>query len=381
MVFPRYSPMVIVLQYSLLALFSIESLLLSPPFTSRWWWTAALVVILGLQYRVWPVRKGTIYPYLLVMGALTTALSLLDQEFMYLVFNFSVTAVLLLDPRPAFFITGALCLVLEAIVWHRSGLSEAIYPGLILVAGSFAFGYAYHMSEQADYERRKTQKLLDELREAHARLEQFAGQAQELAASEERNRLARELHDSVKQQAFAASGQLGAGRALLREDPDAAQDHLLKAEALLDEIRRELGQLIYALRPTPLQGKRLADALREWGDGWSQQSGIPLEVSVCGERDLAADTEKALLRVVQEALSNVARHSRARHAAVTLDFLPQEVRLSISDDGQGFDPAKAGGGIGLKTMRERAERLEGSSFSVESAPGMGTRITVRCSGC
>jgi len=380
MIFPRFSPAVTALQYSLLTLFTLQAVLVTAPFTTRWWWTIVLVLIIGLQFRVWPVRKAYVYPYLIVMGALITGLTLLSQEFMYLVFNFSVTAVLLLKPRSAFLMTGAVCLVLDGILGARYGLNEVIYPGLILISGSFAFGYAYHMGEQADHEREKTQKLLDELRDAHTRLEEYAGQAQELAAIEERNRLARELHDSVKQQAFAASGQLGAGRALLREDPAAAQDHLLKAEALMDEIRRELGQLIYALRPMPMQGKGLAEALREWGDGWSQQSGIALQLTVRGERELAAETDKALLRIAQEALYNVARHSRARNAVVALEFDQGMVCLSIRDDGQGFDPAAASSGIGLHSMRERAERLAEGSFKVESTAGAGTCISVRCSG-
>ncbi len=195
---------------------------------------------------------------------------------------------------------------------------------------------------------------------------------------EERNRLARELHDSVKQQAFAASAHLGAAKSLLESNPPAARDHLLKAEALLDEVRGELGQLIYELRPPVLQNQGLPGALREWGAGWSQQSGIPLTVHVTGEDHLPAETEQALFRIAQEALANITRHSRAASAGILLELADAQVQLTICDNGRGFDPSHPGQGFGLKSMRERAERLPGGALEIKSNPGAGSQVRVTC---
>lgn len=375
----RNSPAILFIQYSLLLLFTLQALVSLPALTIYWWLCLALALVIGVLIAYWPVRKGYVYPYLIVHAALIVVLTLLDQDFMYMAFNFSVTAALLLSLRKGFTVTGVLCLVLLGVLGFRSGIQEVFYPGMILVAGSFSFAYAYYMQEKAEAERKNAQRLLDELRVTHARLEEYAGQAQELAAVDERNRLARELHDSVKQQAFAASAQLGTARTLLSTNPAAAQDHLLKAEALMDEVRSELGQLIHALRPVALQDKGLPNALREWAAGWSQQCGILLDVQVQGERGLPLETEQALFRITQEALSNVARHSQARKAEIRLAYDRQMVQLSICDDGQGFVPETLTSGIGMQSMRERAGQLADGSIEINSVPGQGTRIVVTCS--
>jgi NarL family two-component system sensor histidine kinase LiaS len=376
----RYSPAIFALQYSLLALFTLQALLDPPALTPRWWLILALAIVVAAQMQVWPVRRAFVIPYLLVMAGLLITLTALDQEFMFMVFNFSVTAVMLLPLRRAFLITTAVSLVMLGILYTREGIGEVFYPGLVLITGSYAFGYAFYMRERAEEERERTQRLLDDLREAHRQLEAYTAQAQELAAVEERNRLARELHDSVKQQAFAASAQLGAARSRLEADPAAAAQHLTMAETLLDEVRRELNQLIYELRPVETQGRGLSVTLREWCEGWSRKSGIPLETHIEGEICLSPEGEHAMLRIAQEALANTARHSAAAHVSVRLEGRPAGARLSVCDDGRGFDPALHPSGIGLRSMRERAERLPGGALEVVSAPGEGTRVTVTCAG-
>jgi signal transduction histidine kinase len=378
MVRQRASIWVNLLQYSMLLLFGAQALIDAQLFSARWWAILTLVVLLAALNQFWPKRRGYNYAYLLAMGGLIFALTLLDSNFMYMVYQFSVIAVLLLPVRTAFLVIGGLCLALVGILISQYGLEDVLFSGLILISGSYAFGYAFHMQERAEEQREKAQQLLDELRAAHERLEAYARQAQELAAVEERNRLGRELHDSVKQQAFAVSGQLGAARALLNTSPEDAQVHLLKAEALMDEVRLELGQIIQALRPAVLQGHGLEDALRSWGAGWSEQSGITLKIRADGLGGLPPEIEQALLRVAQEALSNTARHSRASHADVLLWRENNHVRLIIQDDGEGFDPVYPPPGVGLTSMRERAEQLPDGSFTIESSPGMGTRITACC---
>lgn len=200
---------------------------------------------------------------------------------------------------------------------------------------------------------------------------------QELAALEERNRMARELHDSVKQQVFAASMQLGAARALLPDDGSPAAHHLEEAERLTHQAQGELNAMIHQLRPAALEGKGLAAALRELAADWSRQSGVAAAFesrSAPGAPPLALTKEEALYRITQEALANVARHSRARSVTLCYTLEVNGARLAIEDDGQGFTPGD-GSGMGLKGMRERVAGLNGQ-IQIESAPGQGARLVI-----
>jgi NarL family two-component system sensor histidine kinase LiaS len=202
---------------------------------------------------------------------------------------------------------------------------------------------------------------------------------QELATLEERNRLARELHDSVKQQVFATAMQVGAARALLDQHPEASKENLAQAEQLVRQAQQELTTLIRELRPAALEGKGLATALRDCVADWSRQNQIPAEVRVRGERPLPLRLEQALFRVAQEALTNIARHSQATAVELDLVWRQNQVILAIADDGQGFNVlAKDGKGLGLHSMRERIEAL-GGHLEVKSKTGAGTQVIAQVS--
>ncbi len=204
-------------------------------------------------------------------------------------------------------------------------------------------------------------------------------QVQDLAVAEERNRLARDLHDSVKQQVFATIMQLGAARVLLDRDAGAAREHLLEAEQLAQRSGAELSMLIHELRPLALGDKGLAAAIEAYAADWSRQSNIKPDVRVRGDRALAPAAEYALVLVTHEALANVARHSHASSVIVDLDLGAGAATLTIADNGGGFDPSVVSRGVGLSSMRERLEAL-GGQLRVESQPGRGTTIVARCEG-
>ena len=215
------------------------------------------------------------------------------------------------------------------------------------------------------------------------RLNQMAEQLQSLLASrqvlatlEERNRIARDLHDSAKQQAFALAAQLGAARSLLKRDLQTAEACLRESEYLADDLRQELANLILELRPPALKDKGLATALRDYVADWSRHSHMATDVHVQGERALPLELEQTLFRIAQEALANVARHSHAHHVGLQLDYANDSVTLAIADDGQGFDSGILRNGVGLHSMRERVESLKGTLI-IESAPGRGTRVIAR----
>ena len=217
-----------------------------------------------------------------------------------------------------------------------------------------------------------------ELNQMAADLENLLQARGELATLEARNRFARDLHDSVKQQVFAVSLQIAAARALIQRDTDSAESHLGQADELVRQAQKELNILIAEMRPAALEGKGLAGALREYVARWSEGAEVGADFQVRGEREAPLEVEQALFRVAQESLANVARHSGAEHAEVDLSYTADAVTLRISDDGRGFDPSRgSGGGFGLQSMRERLVKL-GGRITVDSAPGKGTRVTAVC---
>ncbi len=222
----------------------------------------------------------------------------------------------------------------------------------------------------------------DELGQLTADLNSMAGQLQtllttrqELAVVEERHRLARDLHDSVKQQMFVITMLLGAARAQVTNHPQAEQT-LLEAERLAGQAQQELTALIRALRPVALAGKGLSAALQELLDEWSQHSGIKIVPELGDDLSLSLEVEQACFRIVQEALSNVARHSEATQVEARLFREAATGVLQIKDNGQGFDLTESRGqGLGLSSMRERVESVGGTLLIYSTA--RGTHVEAR----
>ncbi len=200
---------------------------------------------------------------------------------------------------------------------------------------------------------------------------------QEISAIEERNRLARELHDSVKQQAFAASAQLAAAHASCKEKPDEAVTYIIEAENLVNEVRHELADLIQELHPYPEERKGLRHAITEYARDCSNQSSIQIDVNINGDCEMNFETEQTLFRIVQGAVSNVVRHSHADCATIELSLHADQIQLAVSDDGIGFNPEKYFYGMGLRSIQERVEQI-GGILQINSAPGTGTQILVDC---
>lgn len=221
-------------------------------------------------------------------------------------------------------------------------------------------------------------QLAGQLNRMAEQLQNLVQTKQELASLEERNRLARDLHDSVKQQVFATTMQVGAARAEIDQDAQAAREHLDEAEKLSRQAQSELNAIIRELQPESLRGRQLNQALRECVEDWSRQNMIPAEVSLEEGLKLPLEVEQTLFRITQEALSNITKHSAATKIEVHLYEEKDNVMLVISDNGKGFDiEAAAGKGVGLRSMRERIESLDGSLL-VESTIGEGTRLIAKC---
>lgn len=205
-------------------------------------------------------------------------------------------------------------------------------------------------------------------------LESLLQTRQELAGLEERNSLARELHDTVKQQVFAAIMQLRAAKNLVDDNPDALKRHLAETEKLLKVSQNDLTLIINEMRPAALEGQSLVTALRSYLDMWSQHTGIKTDLQVQGERSLSVNIERALYRVAQESLANTARHSQATHVAIHLRYAADFVTLSLEDNGRGFDLTQPETtGFGLQSMQQRVTEL-GGTLTISSKPGVKTTL-------
>jgi signal transduction histidine kinase len=201
-------------------------------------------------------------------------------------------------------------------------------------------------------------------------------QAQEVAVLEERQRLARELHDSVSQALYGIALGARTARTLLDRDPGRVAEPLeyvlAQAEAGLTEMRA----LIFELRPQALESEGLVAALRKQVEAIQVRHGVAAQVSLSAEPNVPFAVKEAMYRIAQEALHNTVKHARARSIELRLGGENGNITLEVRDDGKGFDTrGPFPGHLGLRSMRERALRL-GGSLTVVSAPGEGTCIQV-----
>jgi signal transduction histidine kinase len=203
-----------------------------------------------------------------------------------------------------------------------------------------------------------------------------------LAAAEERNRVARNLHDTVKQQAFAAAMQLGAARTVLEGSEGPALVFVTNAEKLTNKVQEDLMSIIHDLHPSIVFSpeRPLSALLRECATDWSETSGVHVNLQAPDELDVSPETKQELMLIVHEALANVDRHSRATLVRITLAVTDGDglVNLTVSDNGQGFDPIFTPRGMGVYSMRDRAASLPNGWFSIETAPGDGVTVRVAC---
>ena len=209
---------------------------------------------------------------------------------------------------------------------------------------------------------------------------QLLTQAREAGILDERQRMAREIHDTIAQGLTGIITQLQAADQSLDRPADRDR-HLGTAQRLARESLTEARRSLEASMPAALESGTLPDALTDVVHDWSGMHGTPVEVTVTGDAiRLHPDIEVALLRIAQEALANVAKHAGATRGWLTLSFMGDVVILDVRDDGVGFTPAERGAGdgsgFGLSGMRQRVARVAGS-LAIESEPGVGTAVSAR----
>lgn len=274
--------------------------------------------------------------------------------------------------------------------FHRLTLSMIGTYLLLTFVNAGVAGVFVHLGHKNEQQNQARRVMIAELARANSRLEQtlaenaalqarLVEQAREAGVLQERQRMAREIHDTLAQGLAGILTQLGAARQASRE-PEVAR-RVGTAERLAREALTEARRSVRAVQPLALANSRLPEAVTQVAERWSADSGVAAEVTTTGTtRTLHPDVEVTFLRVTQEALSNVAKHAGASHAWVTLSYMEDEVTLDVRDDGHGFEPRPAPlskhGGFGLTAMRQRVSELAGE-FQIESEPGAGTAVSAR----
>ncbi len=258
------------------------------------------------------------------------------------------------------------------------------------LAGSFSY-----FGEMTDKRNNKQKQALLHLEEANAKLEaaleenaalhaQLLVQAREAGVLDERQRMAREIHDTLAQGLAGILTQLQAAEQV-PDDPGAWRRHVTTAMNLARESLTEARRTVHAVEPAVLADARLPDAISEVTRRWSEVNRIDAVLTTTGDaRPMHADVEVTLLRTAQEALANVAKHAAASRVGLTLSYMEDLVTLDVRDDGVGFDPGArrangavnggTNGGFGLAGMRQRVHRLAGR-LDIESEPGGGTAVS------
>jgi signal transduction histidine kinase len=221
----------------------------------------------------------------------------------------------------------------------------------------------------------EARKRLDDVAHAQARA---YGQLRATAAQDERNRIARDLHDTIKQQLFAIKMAAATAQTVANRDPDGAMRHVEQVASLADQAQVEMNALLTQLKPKPLATVGLAQAIGDQLEALHFRSDVQTELrgAFPDELKLPPDSQEAIFRIVQESLSNVARHARASRVRIDISHDERAIKVVVADDGQGFESSRAFAGMGLGNMRIRAREM-GGDLTIDSKPNDGTRLTLR----
>jgi signal transduction histidine kinase len=398
---------------------------------------AAWMLWIYTLHPAWRERPRLMLVFVTVLLAIGALLVISDG--LYGIWTFTIFF-FLLRLRWPWPLVGAAAVAVLAATSQASGVNKDKAAGvltyLVIIAVNVGIALALIWSRwSAARQDQRRNQALDELSEANRRLEatlaenaglqqQLLTQAREAGVLDERQRMAREIHDTLAQGLTGIITQLQAAEQAA-DDLAAWRRHFAAATRLARESLSEARRSVEALRPEALETARLSDALADVAKRWSALHGVPVQVTTTGTaRPMQHQAELALLRTAQEALANVAKHAQASRVGVTLSYMEHQVALDVRDDGRGFDLARLcaaakgtaakgaaakdtapdhhphsngkahglvglsvgdglrhaapvggqNGGFGLVAMRQRIESLAGT-LQVESEPGFGTGIS------
>ncbi|MFJ6197521.1 sensor histidine kinase [Micromonospora sp. NPDC092111] len=319
-----------------------------------------------------PRRPRVAWGWLAALAAAWLLLLALTPDGVWLAFPLFLLQLHLLPARwgpAAVVVTTALAVV--GVVRHQGGPTPGAVLGPVIGA---AVAVATVLGYQALYRESERRRRL---------IEQLTATRADLAAAEhtagvlgERERLAREIHDTLAQGLSSIQLLLRAAQRAMPERADVAAGHVEQARRAAQDNLAEARRFVHALSPPALDARSLPDALRRLCAATTDRCAPAVRFRLDGVPvPLPTTHEVALLRIAQSALANAVRHARAGRVELTLSYMGPRVALDVVDDGVGFDPAGRGAGFGLAAMRSRAAEL-GGTLAVETTPGQGTAVAV-----
>ena len=272
---------------------------------------------------------------------------------------------------------------LQAWIWI--GIFS-VFMGIMLFYGHQEFApaliviylAAYILVASFSYVIKQNQIAQQQLMAANQQLHRYAEQVEDLTAVNERNHLARELHDSVTQTIFSMTLITRSARILQERDPDQVPGKLSELQDLAQDALKEMRALVTQLRPLSISEDGLFPVLEKHIEELNRRNTVKISIDVDEEVSLQLDSRQLqeVYRIIQEALNNVVKHSFAKEAHVSFQQADGMLTIIVSDDGEGFDlqaPLQDQFHFGLESMRQRAEESEGN-LNIESEPGSGTRV-------
>ncbi len=218
--------------------------------------------------------------------------------------------------------------------------------------------------------------VADRTSELEASQEKLLLEASVRAVTDERTRLARDLHDDVTQTIYSAALITEALPRIWERNPDEARRNLVKLRQLLRGALAEMRTMLFELRPASLESADLDILITQLADAFTGRTRIPVQLKLSGENKLPPDVKIACYRIAQETFNNIEKHARAEHVTLILNRQPDELMLTIQDDGVGFgEDAVSAENLGLTIMQERATGI-GAELQIESEPASGTQVSL-----
>jgi signal transduction histidine kinase len=350
---------------------------------NRWWVLGLTTLFLAISLLFTFARrlhsKRNLAVYLLVEAGLTVALVVLNPRMNFYVIWFyvlTIEAIMGFSRRTGLLWLAGFVILTVVTLTLVSPLNDVLITIPIYLGGFFFFATFANATFQANEARKVSLRLLEELQEAHEQLHDYAGKAEQLAVSEERNRLSREMHDTIGHRLTVAAVQLEGVERLIARDPEKAAE---MTAVVRDQIREALGELrrtVATLREPLEADLPFETSIRRLVDEYEAATDLKVHLMLPEQMpELSTGRRLVLYRTAQEALTNVQKHAGAGQVWVQISQVSAQVTLRVSDDGIGLKGISEESGFGLRGIRERAGRFDGE-LRVELRRGGGTDLSL-----
>jgi signal transduction histidine kinase len=383
--YPQPMPLLEVLERTLLAIVAVMAIIVQAKYPAPWLLPLNLLLItifVGFSW-ITPRKFSSKILYTIAEFGIILLLTLIGKLplFALLLLVLVIRNCLILDGIWRSIVTGLTFLFYTGFYTHRlinndifvPIREEQIIPFWLGSISSFGLTILFLqlLVNTITIER----KSRAELASANERLQQYAAKIEELATLQERNRIAREIHDSLGHTLTVFNFHLTAALRLFHSNPSKAEELLREAKDLGNSALQEVSQSVSSLRTDPLHGQPLTAAIGDLIDKFWQNTGIMPHCEIDPQLDLAERYKTAIYRIVQESLTNMSKYAAMTQATIQISQADQLINLLISDNGRGFDLHKNTTGFGLQGMQERVMLLSGK-IEITTAPDQGCQIAV-----